>query len=154
MANPPEYLRTKRMTGRGVSTDILDRAVWRKANEPDDAWVAALDKADRGNAQALTDLLRSQTEIPPSVRHYLADFAERRVQKRGRPRVPLYDRSRVEVFLWLANDEVSHRPPGQKLEDALAAAAAHYGLTVANLRKYRTGHRTATSRRKKAMRGG
>lgn len=43
--------------GRGVSIDILDRAFWRENYEPDDDWVASLDKVAQGDKQPLINML-------------------------------------------------------------------------------------------------
>jgi hypothetical protein len=71
--------------GKGVSIEICDRAFWREIYEPDDDWVAALDKTDRGNKQPLIEKLRSNRELMPTARHYLADLIERGVAETKPP---------------------------------------------------------------------
>src|SRR5882724_3358167 len=87
--------------GGGLSRDILDAAFWRKENEPDDAWVAALDRLDRLNdKKPLQALLR--LHLPGKVGAYLADLIERGVKPaKGRPRVPAYKISEADALLLL-----------------------------------------------------
>ena len=144
--------------------DLIERGTKWQPNPPrprayglpdTDPWVTAMDAVGDSNKKPLGDLLRSELALPQLARGYLADLIERGIAKPvGRPRVPLYNMSTVEAFLWLARDDVRHRPRGQPVEVALAAAAeryGQYGVTVDTLRKYKEGRREATNRKRKAL---
>jgi hypothetical protein len=138
MTRPPGYLFKKTMTGQGVSKAILDIAVWRDPQQPDDVWVAALDKLDRlGDKTALTALLRCDTALPNTARAYLADLIERGVskpKKGGRPRTPAYLMSEKEAVKLLACQMARERvKQGRSVNEAVDDAYAHYGSWDAKL---------------------
>ena len=73
-------------------------------------WLEALDALDRdGDKKPLTDLLRSDCEIPKEVREWLADLIERGVPRSpNRPRTPAYIISDVSLLHLLAMGLVRH----------------------------------------------
>jgi hypothetical protein len=122
--------------GGGLSKDILDNAFWRKEREPDDHWVAALDKLDRlGDRKPLTALLRSDCEIQPSVREHLANLIERGVPApENRPPTASYKFSKIDTMWHFAREAVeAYTQRGMPRKDALRKVAGEINKTVGQL---------------------
>jgi hypothetical protein len=120
----------------GLSKDILDNAFWRDQHMPDDHWVAALDKLDRlGDRKPLTDLLRSDCEIQPSVREHLANLIERGVPApKNRPPNPSYKFSKIDTTWYFARERVqAYTQRGMSRKEALEKVAGEIGRTVGQL---------------------
>jgi hypothetical protein len=139
----------------GLSRDLLDTAFWRQEHEPDDAWVAALDRLDRlGDKVPLLTLLKSDCPLPQTVRGYLADLIERGVPKpMGRPRIPAYKYSRAEALLLLAHENLRHLiRNGSSEKAALDQVARQSGLDEEKLANSFRGKHGSLTRKKRALR--
>jgi hypothetical protein len=106
-------------------------------------WIQALDQLEArswlgegGDKKPLTDLLRSDCELPKEVREWLADLIERGVPPSpNRPRTPAYTISDVSLLHLIAVKIVrDYRQQGMSEEAALEEAAKESGLTVETLR--------------------
>ncbi len=138
----------------GLSSDILDVAFWREEHEPDDAWVAALDRLDRlGDKEPLKACLRS-SHLPGMVGEYMADLIERGVKPaKGRPRIPAYKYSEADALLLLDSAAVSNLiRRGLSEKDALAEVARRSGRDEAKIANSRQGKRGSLNRKKKLLR--
>lgn len=99
-------------------------------------WIEALDALDRGSdKKPLTDLLRSDCELPKKAREWLADLIERGVPPNdGRPRGPAYTISDTSLVHLLAVRLVhKYRQQGMSAEDALKEVAKESGLNETSL---------------------
>jgi hypothetical protein len=140
----------------GLSRDILDEAFWRKDHEPDDAWVAALDRLDRlGDKKPLQDLLRVLLTDHglPKVGEHLAHLIERGIPSpKGRPKKLSYRPSRKEDLLMLAMDYVKALiENGMPKDAALEKIAAEHGYRTATLIHAFNGKRGSLSRSRKRL---
>lgn len=136
--------------------------------DADSEWVEALEWLDywdkdthegAGPKEPLTQLLRSDIELSPLVRSYLADLIERRVSIRSNinKRLPAYHHSisplnwhhmmtHQQVDIMLAAD------PLLSLPDAITKAATKEGLDVEALTlSYHGSHNSFRQARKKAF---
>jgi hypothetical protein len=107
-------------------------------------WLEALEEYDYdGDKKRLCQLLRSDIELFPLMREYLAELIECRCVPlpKGRRRTLAY-RWPDKVFdHWLAHQDVKRfRRQGMSEAEALQNAAEVNGLTVTALKLSRTGH--------------
>ncbi len=135
----------------GMSYDIDDIALFPE----DDVWVAAIDKLDRlGDKKPLTDLLRSNLEIPARAREYLADVIERGVARPShRPAAPAYRViSDADAPFWLANKKVGALVKrGMLVKDALSKVAKALGLNEEQLALSYGGRRGSLNKAKRRL---
>lgn len=144
--------RIKSEPGGGLSNDFLDNAFWRKEREPDDAWADALDRLDRlGDKKPLTGLLRSECELPPKAREYLADLIERGVRSpRGRPGTPSYRPSDAALLLDCKTVK-AYVESGMSVKDALATASDESGRDPTTLANAYNGKHRSFNKSKKSL---
>ncbi len=120
-------------------------------------WIEALDQieerpwlSDNGsNKKPLTDLLRSDCELPKEVREWLADLIERRCVPLpvGRPRTPVYTISDTSLLHLLAVQWVrKYRREGMSEEAALEEIAKECNINVTSLRLSFQGKNTSLRR--------
>ncbi|WP_029083177.1 hypothetical protein [Bradyrhizobium sp. th.b2] len=138
--------------GGGLSDAIEDNAFWLNlpSTSPDWYWIAALDKLDRlKDKRSLAALLRSNYDLSPKVREYLADLIERYCFPKGRPRTPAYVLSEKDALLLLACEsvqvEVQH---GMRVDDALDKVAKTSHLARTALENAYNGKRTSLRKSK------
>jgi hypothetical protein len=118
-------------------------------------WYEALEDIDkRGNKDALVKLLQSDREMPRGFRYPLGDLLDRHKlkKKRGRPRLPSYDRSlaEVRVFWAITYARTYVKDDRMKVRDAIAKAAAQFDMSenvVANAYAGRRGSMRRVARR-------
>ena len=140
---------------------VSDRAFWLAPYPFRDRWIDALEDIDRrGDKTALLALLRADSTMPREARCFLADLIDRYTlkKKRGRQRVPLYDKSHTEALLEMANEDVDDLMATKviSLRDAADIVRKSYGLwEVVNgndpLLNFRRGSRGSTRRMKKRI---
>jgi hypothetical protein len=139
--------------------DILDRAAWwLPANDEDprcledEDWLLALACIDEtGDKAPLVALLKSDVPLPSIPREWIADLLDRYElsRKRGKPRVPIYDRSESETALIKAKRCYAEaRQDGLGQEAAVKWAAKQWGLPVATVRNAVQGRRGSSRRRR------
>jgi hypothetical protein len=124
--------------GEGVSTKPTDRACWLDDIDDNGRWYNALHDIDwHDDKTALLALLRSDEEIPASIRGHLAEMLERYNLRRrqGRQRTPSYDRTSSTAPLEWAKRAVRDAVKGgMQLEDALAKCALAWSVSKYTLR--------------------
>jgi hypothetical protein len=166
--------RVRQAAGRGVSSKQLsDRAYWldrdgERLRPGEEAWLDVLDELDRSLAQAganqkkggvkepLCELLRSEVELTPRVRAWLADLVERyqfRRKPHGRP-APLYNNTRRQTTLDLAVEHGVRRlvAEGMNVDEACAAVAKGMAHRATTLRAALRGRDGATNRLRRRRR--
>jgi hypothetical protein len=134
---------------------VSDRAFWL-----DDRftlhWADAIEAIDKdGDKEPLKDLLKSEFELTPKARFFLADMIDRYQlkPKRGRKATPAYDRSRADRILELAIEDLfTHRGDIDTALKEVARRYNTYGITEKKLKNAFEGRRGST-RRMKARRG-
>src|SRR5262249_47821831 len=118
-------------------------------------WIDALMDIDfqgRGDKRRLLELLRSDTELPPEARWYLADLIERYELKRprGGQRTPAYQRSDTDAKLSRASKSLrEYVAQGRKLADVMGKVADTWGVDAYTLRNYHEGKHASARRMKK-----
>jgi hypothetical protein len=127
------------------------------ATKNDWYWFDALGQLDvDGNKKPLTDLLRSERELPPTSRKMLADLIERGVPApNNRPPTPAYTMSETEQLHCSAHRDVKALVQGNlpwpyqgplegkmPLQEALNMVASKYNLNPSTLASsYKRGKR-------------
>ena len=114
-----------------------------------DWWVDALASLDQlDDKKPLTEMLRSDCELSPLAREYLADLIERGVPSPpNRPRKPSYSISEVFMSHRLAlGDIAAYRKAGMSKDDALEKAANEHSLNATALRLSLEGRNTSFRR--------
>jgi hypothetical protein len=109
-------------------------------------WINALVAIDaRRDNTDLVALLKSDKTIPGHARWHIADLLERHqlTRRRGGQATPSYDKSKQDMYLSWAADEV--RTEDVTLEDA----ARTYGVSVESLALYLGGRHGSAHRMKK-----
>lgn len=133
---------------------IVDRAFWLgkegSRTDPINVWALAVEAIDLGGDKApLVKLLRSNAELPPEGRAFVADLLERyelRMRK-GKPRTPAYDRTLVEAILLICIQRIrEYRDRGIKLDDALDMAAEEFRFDRDKLKDAYAGKRGGSRR--------
>lgn len=147
----PEYLRKKKMTGKGVSDALVDRAFWLGDNSSDiDQWVTALQAIDkRADKKPLLNLLKSDRDLSKDVRLYLADLLERYELKKPkhRPPTPAYDRTDADAMLLTGVQRTrDYVNSGMSVKDALAKASKQSCIPLELLGNAYEGRRGSTRR--------
>jgi hypothetical protein len=119
-------------------------------------WAEAIEAIDkRGDKEPLKSYLRSELELLPEARLFLADMIDRYQlkPKRGRKATPAYDRTGVEAMLEIAIKDVSaHRGEIDVALKEVAQRYSIYGITEKTL-KNAFEERRGSTRRMKARRG-
>jgi hypothetical protein len=106
-------------------------------------WEDALDQLEDGDKKRLCQLLRSDLELTPLAREWMADLIECRCipLPKGRRKTLAYTQSDKAIDHWLAHDDIKRfRKTGMSENDALQKAAKINGLTVTALKLSREGH--------------
>jgi hypothetical protein len=135
----------KETAGMGLSTRVVDNAFWLGNDTSADLWIDVLDDIDNAQddaernrqKQRLVDLLKSDHELSPLARYYLADLLERYNLKRpkGGRKVPAYDLSEIERRVALAISQVKNRDKKKvTLAEAQRRAADSYRITLRSLK--------------------
>jgi hypothetical protein len=121
----------------------------------DELWVEALEQLDwHKDKKPLTQLLRSDIELSPLVRSYLADLIERRISVRSNSNKhpPAYHNG-LSLLNWhylATHQQVDvYRQQGMSLADALQKAATKNGLDPEVLHKSYSGKHTSFRRARK-----
>jgi hypothetical protein len=114
-------------------------------------WYEALEDIDkRGNNESLLKLILSDREMPRDFRYHLWDLLDRHdlKKKRGRPRLPSYDRSLAEVRVFWAISYVRKyvKDDRMKVRDAVAKAAAQLDISENVVANAYAGRRGSTRR--------
>jgi hypothetical protein len=121
-------------------------------------WVEALEDIDYidndHDKKPLTRLLRSDIELSPLVRDYLADLIDRRCVPldRRHKRLPAYHHglSPLNWHYMMTHQEVdAYRQEGLSLDDAIEKAATKEGLNASTLRLSYSGKHTSFRRARK-----
>jgi hypothetical protein len=140
----------------GLSKDVVDRAFWLDdgyGQIEGQEWIEAIEAIDvKRDKSKLIGLLRSDSPLSRSARHYLADMLERYQLKRprGKQRTPAYDRSDAEAMLLLAKEAYrEERHQGRSPKEALATAAKRYHLVPDVLKAAVEGRRGSSRRARK-----
>lgn len=151
-------------TARYFIADLIVRGVTKTEPPPsalahglpdDDVWVAAVDAVYRdNNKKPLTALLRSDHELLPLARGYLADLIARGIKRpTHRTPTPAYDMSDAEETLLFACDRVRyyvHKAPVRlTVEEAVTKVAAQLKIDPRTLANAYPGKRGATRRKNK-----
>jgi hypothetical protein len=147
---------SRRDAGMGSSDKIVDCATWLPDVDQNAGWYEALaaidgrrqDKAPQDKAPLLA-LLRSDSELPATVRHHLADLLERHElrRRRGGQQVPSYDRSDAEAALHSAISQArDYVQNGMSVSDALEKAAESNCVDRDKLDNAYAGQRGSTRR--------
>jgi hypothetical protein len=143
------------IAGLGVSDAVVDRGFWLDDDDPED-WIAALEAIDkRGDKRPLVTLLKSQRDLSPRARFYLADLLDRFELKRPahRPRTPAYDRTLAEaILLWGVQEARELVKAGMSVVDALDKAAKESSIPLEILSNAYEGKRGSTNRAKRRSR--
>jgi len=141
--------------GAGLSDRVADFDTWRPGeyDPDDDPWVDALQCLDEQRDKTkLVDLLRSNQTLPPYSRRIIADLIERHQlrQNPGRPRTPLYNRSKADEFWDYACAEVKRATAefGSD-EEAIDGVARQLGIGANKLWNAYKGKRGSSNRIKK-----
>ena len=151
----------KAHAGEGVSDAVADRAPW--LLDPDTGgwivgieWITAIEAIDkRGDKTPLLALLKSQHDLSPEVRFYLADLLERHELKKPphRPRTPAYDRTAADAALELAVRRVrDYKSGGMGIERALERVSTEHSIPLEVLGNAYEGRRGSTNRAKRRSR--
>jgi hypothetical protein len=145
---------TCRVTSDRTGRLTIDGAPWVDWTIRDWIWYYALEELDiNGNKNQLLTLLQSNWKLSPNVRFHIADMLERSdlKRKRGRPRVPSYDRSVAERNVIYVIAQVRDLiKGGMKARDAIAKVAKENKMvenTVANACGGRRGSTRRVTRR-------
>jgi hypothetical protein len=121
--------------------------------QPDDPWVVALDQLDRfGDKDPLVALLRSECDITPTIRSYIADLIERGIDKPGtRPRIPTYYKMSITLQILEHAVQAVHEyiASGMLEEVALENVAVDWYIDLSTLRLAFRGKHSALTRSKK-----
>jgi hypothetical protein len=100
---------------------IANRNFWSDVDPLTARWLVACEAVDkRGDIQPLLEQL--QACVPAEALPYVQDLLKRLTVKgkRGRRPTPLYERSRTNILLWIAVEEVRQlQKAGRELEDAV-----------------------------------
>jgi hypothetical protein len=124
--------------GKGSSDKIVDRVSKYEGEDwRDRAWLLALQALDeRGDKAPLKALLRSDSEITPTIRGYLADLVERGIAlPGGGQRTPAYDYSPNELRLFLAVEDARNLiRRGAEKKEALKKVAETYRVDVRSVK--------------------
>jgi hypothetical protein len=133
--------------GRGQRHDFIYWAFWLDLPPRDWPWVEALDELDRlRDKKPLQRLLKSDCELSPKMRRYLADLIERRCVPlpKGRRHTPIYTITEKEVRHCFAHwDVADNRKLGMSLDDAIKKAANRFHLNTTSLRLSLEGRHTS-----------
>jgi hypothetical protein len=141
----PEYLLGHGDVGK--SRKLADSAFW--LDERGITWALAVEAIDkRGDKAPLITLLWSDGTMPPEARGFIADLLERyelKKKTRGRPRLPIYDRSLVEAILLIGIQRIKeYRERGISVSEAVELAAEEFRLDPNKLRDAYHGKRGAS----------
>lgn len=114
---------------------ISDRAAWLDDDPRVTPWIKALEKADRrGDMASFLAVLKGS--LPAEAFPFIKDFFDRHqlAKKRGRPLVPLYDRSPKEAILEMAVEDLKAAvAKKQKAEAAAEGVAIQYSIEPGTL---------------------
>jgi hypothetical protein len=149
--------------GMGVSDAVVDRAFWLAdpdSGEPitpiEEEWITAIEAVDkRGDKIPLVALLKSQSDLSPEVRFYLADLLERNELKKPphRPRTPAYDRTAADAALeWAVQRVRDYRSGGMGIERALERVSTEHSIPLEILGNAYEGKRGSTNRARRRSR--
>jgi hypothetical protein len=149
--------------GMGISDAVVDRAFW--LDDPDSGepitpieaeWITAIEAIDkRGDKKPLVTMLKSQRDLSPEVRFYLADLIERYELKKPphRPRTPAYDRTAADAMLLLGIQRVKELvTAGMAVKGALENASKDHSIPLESLASAYYGRRGSTNRAKRRSR--
>ena len=146
---------TGRVTADRSGRLTIDGAPWINCNIREWIWYYALEELDKGGKKGpFLNLLRSNWKLPPDVRFHIADMLERYElkKKRGRPRVPSYDRSDAERTAIYVRDRVRDLiKEGMKAGDAIAKVAEENKMLESTVDNAYGGRRGSSRRVKKRM---
>lgn len=145
-------------SGKGMSHKVTDRGTWLDNNWFTDQWVDALEEIDKkDDKKSLLALLRSNLELTPDARWFLADLLERYDLRRPNhsPRVPAYDRSPAESIIFNAKRRVKElvKEKGLKVSEALEKVAIEYSLPTETLALAYNDRRGSTRRLRRRLPG-
>jgi hypothetical protein len=138
-----------------IFVPVRDRASWLDNDQLElmGPLIEALEQLDkRGDKAPLVALLKSDRELPPDGRAFLADLIERYELRRPahRQRAPAYDRTPAESRLAQAKESVqAYRTSGMSVKDALAKAAKEHSIGENTLVNSWSGRRGSSRRKKK-----
>jgi hypothetical protein len=145
---------TPREKPKQFQDELYDRGFWLDAVTIH--WAEAIEAIDkRGDKEPLKKLLKSEFELPPEARRFLADLIDRYQLKlkRGRKATPAYDRTYIEAILELAIDDVlAHRGAIDVALKEVAEEWDYEGITEKKL-KNAFEKRRGSTRRMEARRG-